>query len=53
MLSCLSSVTFNKKGIQLEADRDKEHRINTEIARKVCLVALTDATKAVKITVAP
>ena len=42
---------FNKKGIQLEADRDKEHRINTEIARKVCLVALTDATKAVKITV--
>ena len=44
---------FNKKGIQLEADRDKEHRINTEIARKVCLVALTDATKAVKITVAP
>jgi len=42
---------FNKKGIQLEADRDKEHRINTEIARKVCLVALTDSTKAVKITV--
>ena len=44
---------FNKKGVELEADRKKEERINTEIARKVCLVALTDATKAVKITVAP
>ena len=42
---------FEKKGIELESDRDKEARINTEIARKVCLVALTDATKAVKITV--
>ena len=43
---------FNKKGIELEADRQKEKRINTEITRKVCLVALTDATKAVKITIA-
>lgn len=42
---------FTKKGVENEADRDKEHRINTEINRKVCLVALTDATKAVKITV--
>ena len=42
---------FNKKGVELEADRKKEERINTEITRKVCLVALTDATKAVKITV--
>ena len=42
---------FNKKGVQVEADRDKEKRINTEITRKVCFVALTDATKAVKITV--
>ena len=42
---------FNKKGIELEADRNKEARINTEIGRKVCLVALTDSTKAVKITV--
>ena len=43
---------FNKKGVELEADRQKEKRINTEITRKVCLVALTDATKAVKITIA-
>ena len=42
---------FNKKGVELEADRQKEKRINTEITRKVCLVALTDATKAVKITI--
>jgi hypothetical protein len=44
---------FVKKSSELESDRQKEARINTEIARKVCLVALTDATKAVKITVAP
>ena len=43
---------FNKKGVELEADRKKEERRNTEITRKVCLVALTDATKAVKITIA-
>ena len=43
---------FNKKGVELEADRQKEKRINTEITRKVCLVALTDSTKAVKITIA-
>ena len=42
---------FVKKSSELESDRQKEARINTEIARKVCLVALTDATKAVKITV--
>ena len=42
---------FMKKQSELESDRDKEHRINTEIGRKVCLVALTDATKVVKITV--
>ena len=42
---------FNKKGVELEADRKKEERINTEITRKVCLVALTDSTKVVKITV--
>ena len=40
-----------KKQSELESDRDKEHRINTEIGRKVCLVALTDATKVVKITI--
>ena len=41
---------FTKKDVETESDRDKEHRINTEIARRVCLVALTDSTKAVKIT---
>lgn len=41
---------FTKKNIEQEQDRDKEARINTEISRRVCLVALTDATKAVKIT---
>lgn len=44
---------FMKKSSELESDRDKEKRINTEIGRKVCLVALTDATKAVKITINP
>ena len=43
---------FNKKGVEVEAKRQAEERINTEITRKVCLVALTDATKAVKITIA-
>ena len=42
---------FNKKGVEVEAKRQAEERINTEITRKVCLVALTDATKVVKITV--
>lgn len=42
---------FTKKGVENEAERDARHRINTEINRKVCLVALTDSTKAVKITV--
>ena len=42
---------FNKKGVELEPDRQKEARINTEITRKVCLVALTDSTKAVKISI--
>lgn len=42
---------FMKKESELESERDKEARINTEIGRKVCLVALTDATKVVKITI--
>ena len=42
---------FKKKEVETEYKRQQEERINTEIARKVCLVALTDATKAVKITV--
>ena len=41
---------FNKKGVAVEPKRQAEERINTEITRKVCLVALTDSTKAVKIS---
>lgn len=41
---------FNKKGVEVEPKRQAEERINTEITRKVCLVALTDSTKAVKIS---
>lgn len=42
---------FTKKNIELKGARKEEERISTDIARRVCLVALTDATKAVKITV--
>lgn len=41
---------FIKKESEVEQDRDKEARKNTVILRKVNLVALTDSTKAVKIT---
>ena len=41
---------FVKKGVEVEQDRIKNKRINSVIPRKVGLVALTDATKAVKIT---
>lgn len=41
---------FVKKESEVEQDRDKEARLNTIIMRKVNLVALTDATKVVKIT---
>ena len=41
---------FIKKGVEVEQDRIKNKRINSVIPRKVGLVALTDATKAVKIT---
>ena len=44
---------FVKKQNEVEQDRQKEKRINTVITKKVALVALTDATKAVKITVTP
>lgn len=46
-----SAVTmFVKKESEIETERDKEKRTNTLIMRKVGLVALTDATKIVKIT---
>ena len=41
---------FVKKESEVEQDRDKEARKNTVISRKVNIVALTDETKAVKIT---
>lgn len=40
---------FTKKDSQVEQDRNAETRINTVVMRKVNLVALTDATKVVKI----
>lgn len=41
---------YTKKDSEVEQERDGEHRKNTVIMRKVNLVALTDATKVVKIT---
>lgn len=40
---------FNKKGVEVEQDRDGDIRQNTIWSRKYYLAALTDATKAVKI----
>lgn len=42
---------FNKRGVEVEQDRDKDLRKNTIWSRKYYLAALTDATKAVKITI--
>lgn len=41
---------FVKKESEIEQDRDKEKRINTIIARKVYVMALTNEAKAVKIS---
>jgi hypothetical protein len=41
---------FNKPGAEVEQDRDKNIRQNTVYGRKYYIAALTDATKAVKIT---
>lgn len=41
---------FTKKGSEIEQERDPNVRLNKVYARKVMLVALTDATKVVKIT---
>ena len=41
---------FNKKGVEIEQERDANIRKNSIWSRKYYLVALTDATKAVKIT---
>lgn len=42
---------FNKKGVEIEQERDPDIRQNRIFSRKYYLAALTDATKAVKITV--
>ena len=44
-------VCFMKKESEAEAARDAERRVNTEIVRKVCVVALVDDTKAVEIVI--
>ena len=41
---------FNKKGVEIEQERDANVRKNSIWSRKYYLAALTDATKAVKIT---
>lgn len=40
---------FNKKGVEVEQERDANVRLNKVYSRKYYLAALTDATKAVKI----
>lgn len=42
---------FNKKGVEIEQERDANTRENSIWSRKYYLAALTDETKAVKITV--
>lgn len=41
---------FNKKGVETEQERDGNTRTNTAYSRKYYVVALTDESKAVKIT---
>lgn len=41
---------FTKKGSETEQERDADHRKNTVFARKVMLVALTDATRLIVMT---
>lgn len=41
---------FNKKGVEVEQERDSDIRQNNIFSRKYYLAALTDATKAFKIT---
>lgn len=42
---------FIKKGVEVEQERDADHRNNLVYGRKVAVVALTDANKVVKIKV--
>ena len=41
---------FLKKGVEIEQERDADTRKNTIYSRKVGVVALTDATRVVKLT---
>ena len=40
---------FNKKGVEMEQERDANTRVNTAYSRKYYVVALTDESKAIKI----
>ena len=40
---------FNKKGVEMETERDANTRVNSAYSRKYYVVALTDESKAVKI----
>ena len=40
---------FNKKGVEMETERDANTRVNSAFSRKYYVVALTDESKAVKI----
>ena len=42
---------FNKKGVEVEQERDGNIRQNTVYSRKYYLAALTDETKAIKLTI--
>lgn len=44
---------FNKRGMEIESDRDADKRKNILFNRKTCVVALTNATKLVKLTAVP
>lgn len=44
---------FNKRGVEVEQERDANIRENSILSRKYYLAALTDASKAVKITLTP
>lgn len=45
-----ATTCFIKKGVEVEPERDANIRKNTVYTRKVALVALTDATRVIKIT---
>lgn len=40
---------FNKKGVEIESERDANTRVNSAYSRKYYVVALTDESKAIKI----